>query len=406
MRVLFVDDEEMILRGIRRMLHGHVDWDISYALGGAEGLEHLKSKPVDVLVADMRMPGMDGAQLLTKAQTVAPGAVRIVLSGHSDQQAVLHTVKPAHQFLSKPCDLDTLVSTLERVHALRKIFINERLRKVITRIDALPVLPAVYHQLVGELESRDASLARVGRILSRDVGLSAGILKTVNSSFFGLPNRVSTPEQAAAMLGLDVLKGLIITEAMFSIFKERDGLNFSLKNLWEHSMRVAGFGRVLCGLQGCRRQDVEEAFLCGLLHDLGKLVLADRLPGEYREILLLTNQENIPIREAELEVLNTDHAELGAYLLGLWGFPEQLVKAVASHHAPSSMISEPALMVTTTHFANYIDHLLVVFNKGYAEHPLDLTYSLRTGLVEKLPGWVEACHNILEGADAENDLVR
>lgn len=400
MRVLFVDDEEMVLRGLRRMLQGHVDWEISYATGGEQALRLLREGDVDVVVADMRMPGMDGAQLLSLVQERYPAAARIVLSGHSDQQAVLHLVRPAHQFLSKPCTRETLVATLERVQALRGIFTNERLRAVITRIDSLPVLPAVYHRLVKELEDKDASLERAGRILATDVGLSAGVLKTVNSAFFGLPRRVTSPEQAAAMLGLDVLKGLVISEAMFSMFEEHDELRFSLRHLWEHSMRAAGFARILTGLQNRDRKEAEEAFLCGLLHDLGKLVLADRMAEEYREVLLLSNQLNIPVREAEMDVLNTDHAELGAYLLGLWGFPEHIVKAVAAHHQPSTAVPQPRPMVTTTHLANYIDHLLVVINKSYAEHPLDLGYLLRTGLVEKLPGWVEACHNMMEGADA------
>ncbi|MGE4292440.1 MAG: HDOD domain-containing protein [Desulfovibrio sp.] len=400
MRVLFVDDEERLLRGLRRMLQGHVAWDVSYAVGSLEALKLLKTKTVDVLVADMRMPGMDGAQLLAEVQRLYPGTVRIVLSGHSDQQAVLHTIKPAHQFLSKPCDLETLVSSLERVHALRTIFTNEHLRRIITRIDALPVLPAVYRRLVEELDSKDASLEKAGKLLAMDVSLSAGVLRTVNSGFFGLSRVVTTTEQAAAMLGIDVLKGLVISESMFSLFREREGLQFSLDNLWSHSMRVAGFSRVLCALQGCNRQDAEEAFLCGLMHDLGKLVLADRLPVEYRKVLELSNRENLPIRDAEMEVLSADHAELGAYLLGLWGFPERVVKAVARHHEPSASLEEPQLPVTTTHFANYIDHLLVVINKSYAEHPLDLHYAIRTGLVDKLPGWVEACHNMLEGTDA------
>lgn len=399
MRVLFVDDEEMLLRGLRRMLQGQVDWKMFFALSGNEALRMLSEQEVDVVVADMRMPGMDGAQLLTEVQERFPGTVRIVLSGHSDQQAVLKTVKPAHQFISKPCDVETLVSTLKRVHALRMVFTNERLRTVVTHIDSLPVLPAVYHQLVAELESAEVSLERAGQILSTDVGLSAGILKTVNSAFFGLPRKITTPEQAAAMLGVDVLKGLVISQAMFSMFHEREDMLFSLSRLWEHSLRVAGFSRIICGLQGGGRAEAEEAFLCGLLHDLGKLALADRLPDEYSRVLELASQDNLAIRDAELEVLNTDHAELGAYLLGLWGFSERIVTAVAAHHAPSAMISTPWVLDASTHVSNYIDHLLVVINANYAEHPLDVGYVIRAGLMEKLPGWVEACHSILEGSD-------
>ncbi|MDD4731719.1 MAG: response regulator [Desulfovibrio sp.] len=396
MHVLFVDDEEKVLRGLQRMLRGHVDWAMGFALSGQQALEVLAEKHVDVIVADMRMPGMDGVHLLNEVQKRFPGVVRIVLSGHSDQQAVLHMARPAHQFLSKPCDRETLIATLERVHALRDVFTNARLREVMTRIDSLPVLPTVFQKLVDELESEDPSVERAGRILGMDAALSAGVLKTVNSAFFGLPRQVATPDQAVALLGLDVLKGLVVSGAMFSMFQNKPGLNFSLDNLWKHSVRVGGFGRVICGLLGCDSRLVEQAFLCGLLHDLGKLALADSLPEEYSRVLALSEESNIPIREAELEVLQTDHADLGAYLLGLWGFGEDVVRAVAGHHDPSKIQGGPVAAVTTTHIANYVDHLLVVLNQDYAEHPLDTQYVIRAGLVEQLPAWVEACHSILQ----------
>lgn len=396
MRVLFVDDEEKVLRGIRRMLRGHVDWRMHFLQEGRAALHFLEKHDVDIVVADMRMPGMDGVQLLNAVQKTHPGVVRIVLSGYSDQETVLHTVRPAHQFLSKPCERDTLVSALERVHSLQSVFTNKRLRNVMTRIDSLPVLPSVLQKLEAELEGDDPSVDRAGRILAMDAALSAGVLKMINSAFFGLPTEVTTPEQAVALLGLDVLKGLVFSECFFNMYENQaPNSRLSMERLREHNLRVAGFARVVCGSMGGGQERRSQAFLCGLLHDLGKLILANSLPEEYAKALEYARANNVSIREAELEVFGSDHADLGGYLLGLWGFSEEVVRAVACHHMPGGCVAEPMRSVTVTHVANYVDHLLVVLNEQYAEHPLDAQYVIQAGALEQLPVWIESCHGML-----------
>ena len=400
MRVMFVDDEAMLLSGLRRMLTGQPGWELLFAEGGREALRMLAEHPVDIVVADMRMPGMDGAQLLSTVQERFPGIARIVFSGHSDRDMVMRLVKSAHQFLSKPSDKETIVAVLERVHTLRDIFTNTRLRDIITKIDSLPILPNVYLLMVEELEREDCSLDRAGRILSADVGLTAGILKTVNSAFFGLPRKITSPEQAAALLGVDVLKGLVISQAMFGAFDQNRYAGFHLDLLWAHCIRVASFARSLSVMEYGERGADDLAFLGGLLHDLGKLALADRLPDEFGEILRLAQTENITFEQAETKVLAAGHAELGAYLLGLWGFPEELVKAVAVHHRPAASPDGQLPLAIVTHVANYLDHLLVQHNKEYADHPIDAEHIIKMGLLEKLPVWVEICHNLLDEADA------
>ncbi len=144
----------------------------------------------------MRMPGMDGAQLLDLVKVKFPRTVRIILSGQSDRETILRSVGPSHQYLSKPCDLDELKQRLMRAFALRDMLNDTHLKEVIGRLKTVPSLPALYVAVTEALRSSDSSITEIGNLIAQDMGMSAKVLQLVNSAFFGLSNRVSSPQQA------------------------------------------------------------------------------------------------------------------------------------------------------------------------------------------------------------------
>ncbi|MGO9689473.1 MAG: response regulator, partial [Syntrophobacteraceae bacterium] len=181
--ILFVDDEPMVLDGLRRMLRGmRNEWEMEFVTNGHDALKILDTKRFNVIVTDMRMPGMDGCQLLNHVKELHPQLVRIVLSGHSDKDMILKSIGPAHQFLSKPCDAETIKTTVARVCSMREIMEDETLIKVVSAVESLPSLPEFYSEVVDEVNSAEGSLDRVGEIISRDSGMSAKILQLVNSA--------------------------------------------------------------------------------------------------------------------------------------------------------------------------------------------------------------------------------
>lgn len=399
-RILFVDDEPQLLSGLRRMLWDkREDWEMFFAGSGAEGLALLEEVPVDVVVSDVRMPGMDGPEFLEQVRSRWPGTVRIILSGHSDRDYVLRSVRPAHQFLSKPCAPEELKSTIARVLRLSELFTDEHLRQVVTRVGNLPVLPVVFAELTDELRSPNASVKTMGEIISRDIGLATGILKLVNSSFFGLPHRVSSTEQAVTLLGIETLRALVLSHYLFSRFNTRRYPAFGLNTLWSHSLGVAQCARAMATLEGADKADKDACFMVGLLHDMGKLVLSELFPDEYGRVLAEAVSRNVTTREAEMDVLGVSHAEIGGYLLGLWGFEEVVVLAVARHHEPGRAGASPPLVVLLAHVANALEHELVVINPHYAPHPLQMDVLAARGLEERVPAWREVCRNLLQGED-------
>ncbi len=388
-KILFVDDEPNVLDGLRRMLRPmRREWEVTFAAGGEQALAELAGGAFDIIVSDMRMPGMDGAQLLAEVRRRHPHTVRIILSGHSDQEMILRSVGPAHQYLAKPCDAEALKETVGRACALRDLLRNDSLQKLISQMDSLPSLPSVYVELVGELRSPEASVKRAGEIISKDPGMTAKILQLVNSAFFGLRRTVSSPIEAAMLLGLDTITSLVLSVHVFSRYDGTKLRGFSADALRLHCVTVGSLAKAIALAERQERSAAENAFTAGLLHDTGKLVLASTLGERYVEVLDLKKKGDAEV-EAERQVLGTTHGEVGAYLLGLWGLPDPIVEAVAFHHQPRQCPSHGFTPLTAVHIA---DCLVRQPGCAMAHSPaavLDMDYLSKINLAGRVPAWEE-----------------
>ena len=317
-RVLFVDDEQGVLDGLRNVLRGQRgEWDMVFALSGAAALVEIDRQGFDVVVSDMRMPGIDGATLLTKVKEKHPHTVRIVLSGQTDLQTAMRSVFVAHRFLSKPCDAATVRATVDRACKLHAALRDETLRAVAGDISLLPSPPGVYMALTMALANPSASIADVAQVASRDPGLCAKILQVANSAFFGIGRQITTVSEAATYLGAATLKNLALAMEAFPQLDGPRGLDKAmLRQLQVHSLSVALMARHI--MTGKDRRRIDDAFVAGMLHDIGHVILAMR-------------------GDAARAAAGVDHASLGAYLLGVWGLPHQLTESVAHHEAPEAI---------------------------------------------------------------------
>jgi len=210
-RVVFVDDEQNVLSGLKRMLRSmRHEWDMQFFDNGIEALKSIEDKGCDVIVSDMRMPRMDGVQLLNSIREKYPRSIRIALSGQSDANMIYRCINNAHQYLAKPCDSDQLIATINGACALQDKLDDDKLKSVISNLESIPTLPESYEKIMAELQSDDPSLEAVGAIIETDIAMTAKILQIVNSAFFGLPRHVSSPAEAAMYLGIDSIKSLVV----------------------------------------------------------------------------------------------------------------------------------------------------------------------------------------------------
>jgi putative nucleotidyltransferase with HDIG domain len=392
--VMFVDDEPLVLQGLQRMLRPEREhWDMRFARSAAEALGLLEREPFDAVVSDLRMPEMDGAALLAAVMDRYPHMTRIVLSGEMDRDLTFRTVHCAHQFLSKPCDADTLKLTLARASSLRKLLNDRRLKSLLPRLESLPSLPALYTEILAEIQAPNSSFRKVGDLVARDLGMTAKILQLVNSAFFGLARRVASPQDAVSLLGYDTVRALVLSAKIFSQVDLQRIPGFWLDALWQHSFSTALFARAIGVGEKLPRKAQDEAFTAGILHDLGKLILAQNFPDDYTEAIARSDRHNRPLWEVEIEHFGASHAELGAYLLGLWGIGEDVVAAVAQHHQPPPAGSA-ARVTAVVYAANLLERRLAA-EPSVEELPGGEVDTLRQLQVyERIPAWEDACRKI------------
>jgi HD-like signal output (HDOD) protein/CheY-like chemotaxis protein len=332
-RILFVDDESNILDGIRRMLYAdRIRWDMQFAIGGEAALRACEAGRFDVVISDMRMPGMDGATLLGHIRDLYPSTARLILSGYADANLTTRAVAVAYRVLSKPCDGPELQATIERVCTLQDLFCTPAIRRIIGSIGELPSLSRTYAALALAVHEPAASMASVAGIIEQDIAMSAKVLQIVNSGFFGLAQKVTSLQSAVAFLGMDTIQNLALASDAFRVFVPDPRIPKTFcETMQQRARRVALIVRTLPLDKTVRDVTV----MAALLHDVGMLVLASKMPDEFCAALSLMQEHGCGQVEAEEQLLGISHAEIGAYLLGLWGINSLAVEAIAHHHHPT-----------------------------------------------------------------------
>lgn len=388
--IMFVDDDQKVLDGIRRSLRPmRFEWNMSFLTSGQETLEVLSKQTCDVIVSDIRMPNMNGVELLTQIKERFPSVVRIVLSGCADTDLLSECTKVAHQFLSKPCDIKTIKATLNQVGSLKDSLPDDDFLQLVSKLESLPSLPALYCEILDEFESPNGSIQRVGEIISRDVSMTAKMLQLVNSSYYGLAKSATTAVQAATFLGFDVIKSLVLSVKIFSHFDNKIGNDLDIKTLWSNSAKSSVFARQIAIFAKLDRKSSDFAQMAGMVQDVGTLVLAENMPALYREINQYAKQQEMEIWQAEKKLLGHSHMEVGAYLLGLWGLPKPIIEAVAYHHCPSQNSENRSFSpLAAVHIANSFIHQLG--DQSTVTGVLDTDYISTFGVLEQVPQWQQA----------------
>jgi HD-like signal output (HDOD) protein/CheY-like chemotaxis protein len=385
-RILFVDDESKILDGLRRMMYAERKrWEMQFAQGGEAALRACEESSFDVVVSDMRMPGMDGATLLSQIRDRYPGTARIILSGYSDGSLTSRALSVAHRFLAKPCNAAELQSAIERVFTLQEVLAVPEIRAVVTGIGELPSLSSTYISLTQAVKDPNSSVNRVAEIIGHDLAMSAKVLQLVNSAFYGLPQKVSNVQNATAYLGMETVKNLALASEVFRVFQPNACISQEVyASMQCHAERTAAIAAVLP--IDPKTRDV--TLLAALLHDTGSLILASKMPDAFCSAQALAKKRGCRPFEAELELLGTSHAEIGAYLLGLWGISSQAIEAIAHHHRPTRIQHSGFDSSIAVYVADLLAHKLSTQAPGSAGleiEPPDRACFETLGILDRLP---------------------
>ena len=406
-KILFVDDDPNILRALRRTLRAHRDrLDMAFAEGGAAGLEALEARPADVVVSDMRMPEMDGAAFLTEVKKRWPATVRIILSGYSEEEAVLRTVGPAHQFLSKPTDPASLLAAVMKALTLRDRLGKPDLVEMMNSIDSLPSPPEVYLDFISALGSCNSNSDTIARLVEKDLSLTTMTLKLVNSAFFGRAGDITDIRRALQLLGFDTLKALALSTGLYSRLSEKPCDSGEIKRLSERSLLLGQLSGKIASLQKLPPAGRDFATGSAMLAHIGTLLLLTEKPDLCDAARRMAESEDMSLCAAEQILCSASHAEIGAYLLSLWGFPDMVVSGVLYHHNPQeapedlreavSAVYVAQLLLNTVEKARRegrIEPLEVLVPAGFSDRDQALLEQL--GLTGAVPSWAALCAPVI-----------
>ena len=381
-KVLFVDDDDQT-RELYEQLHTYwgIGQEVHTARNGQEALKLLNELKCDIVVSDLIMPDMPGLDFLSAVMENHPEAARIVISGYGDHLKAAEALNVAHRYFSKPFRLEVLGTLLEHLCQYHYLLHNERVRRMIFKTGALPVLPATWIKLAEMLDSPDMDINDIASVVEQDPGLTASLLHTVNSAYFGIPRKVVSCLEAIQIVGLEVVRGLMMGMKVFGFYERTPLVKSVFGNIWEHSLRTAIGARKIAEAEGMTSDMCNVAFTAGLLHDVGKLILAANAEHEYRVALELCEKTGMPLEQAELGSFGCTHAQIGAYLFTLWGFPEPVVQAVENHHALEGIKTiTPALCI----------HAAQCLEPGSKQAArLNTELLERLGLTERIEEWRE-----------------
>ncbi len=357
--ILFVDDESVLLEFYKSYFKFREGWNAHLCSDPLSVQEILKNEPIDIIVSDLNMPGINGAELLSTVAENFPWVIRVILTSEANNNLSLKAVKYAHRCLKKPVNMAEIESEIENTLLVYKSEISRIVRTVLTGLDSIPVMPKVYTELISEIKKgEEASLHKIGDLVAEDPGMSMNILRVVNSPYFGSELTINKPEHAVTMLGLNVVKNLILTAELIDIFPLSPENSSLVDDIIHHSTLCSCLMTEIFAheeLNGkVSKEDVEIAGSIGMFHDVGKIVLASEFPDLYQKVTAIHHHSDERLSSIEWQHLGVSHAEVGAYLMSLWGLSSKVAKTIAIHCSASKENRKRDIFMRAIHYSNHI----------------------------------------------------
>lgn len=393
-KVMFVGEDAELWPGLLRASSSN-RWRMTFAHGGDEALAALDAEDFDGVVTNLRLPGvMDGTEFLHEVRHRRPGVWRFLRAEGRQANESRCWMGAAHQLLSPPLDATGIEARLTRAFRHEVWRPRSEAQDLLAKCPKLPSPPAMYYRMLDLLASPNASLESVGMLIEQDPVASAKILRLVNSAVFALQLEVTLPSDAVAYLGIETTKALMLLAHTVGDFSATERVGVRAEQLLRHGVLTARYARWIANLECPRGQTPDHAFTAGLLHDIGKILLAANHGATYARAVEHARHHKIPLWESELHFFGANHAELGGCLLAGWGLPQQVVEAVALHHNPRWFGETPAFSaVTAVHAANIfaIEQHAAELPAGITRGNLDEAYLEAGGFDVSVANWRQTC---------------
>lgn len=395
--ILFVDDNDNVLSGIRRMLRPYREWQLFFASNGQAALDLMATQPIDLIVSDMMMPGMRGDELLKIVAERYPSAVRIILSGFADEETLKNGLVVAHQFLSKPSSSELLRECFSQVFLIRDCINNPRIIEAMGDVNQFPSLPKIYQELNDAIKNDATDSKFIADIFSRDMALSAKLLQLINSPFFGLSRKISNLTEAVSLIGVKKLAHLVLNAHLAKSFPVSEPhTQIYLEYLWKDAIRTAELARLIAQSENQQDDRPDQAYLGGLLHNLGLLIFLSRGGGKLAALIQQTHSTDITITELEHAIFGFTRSEVAAYVLSLWKIPPRIIESILLQYTPNKTDYAGVNALTTVHVAASLLKPPRMAGDRLFDMSLDKGYIERIDKLDKLPEWQKLAERVVQ----------
>lgn len=330
-KILIVDDEAQILNALARLFMDS-DFEVVVARGGQEALELVEQEEFNLILCDMKMPYIDGYELLSIVKEISPKTVRIILSGYADEKVVFKALQKniARLYVFKPWKNEELVKLIESILETEEILTNKHLLEFINNIENLPVMKSNYQHMI-DLINDDVDINTISGEIEKDISIAAKILNVANSAFYG--SQTGSVKQAVSYIGLQNTKNLIVSVAVTDVLDDRHHGGELISSIWRHAF-LSNKLLVFLYEKHLHKKIPEICSSAALFHNIGSVFFLKCFYLKYIEILEKERRDYIAIVGQEMDAFGVTHNEAGAYLLEWWEFPFPVIETALYHHNP------------------------------------------------------------------------
>jgi putative nucleotidyltransferase with HDIG domain len=389
-RVMFVGEDHELWPELLRS-PDRENWRFTFAHGADEALVALDEQDYDAVVANLKLPGISGAELLQEIRSRRPDIWRFLRAQPDEVANCSGWAGAAHQVIDLPVGVEDIQTRLNLAFTNQVWKPSPVAETLLSTCPLLPSPPKLYYKMVDLLSSPTASLERIGELIEQDAPMAAKMLQLVNSAIFALQLKVNRASDAVLYLGVETTKAVVLMAHTVSSFQSIKRIALPAEKILAHSFHVAKYARWIAQQECPRGQTSDQAFTAGLLHDIGKFLLAANRGEAYARAIEYATKGPMTLQQAEVDFFGVDHAELGGCLLASWGIPQPIVDAVAMHHKPTWLNDSGFAPVTAVHAANVLANEQHPIELGFAQSELDLDYIEAGGFSEAIERWRCGC---------------
>jgi len=375
-KILFVTGSQETIQEIKKIELTDQEFEFFFVRNNVEAINFISKNDIAIVITDFSTPKLNSSEFLSLLQTNFPRIFRVCLSNLKEKERTILLTKSIHRFIKLPLDQKEFINTITDLAKLLSFNLDAKLVTKINGLGAIPVLPDIYQKLEREISRPTFSMNRVAEIIQRDPLVAARVLHIAHSSFFNIPSSVTDLLQAINFLGVNIIKTLVLYVKIFSLSNVSEETQQKLKDIKAHSTNVAKLAKAIMENESGAKKQIELAYITGLIHDIGKVILL-QLNDKQKNANYFRSIHDFNSPEIEMNLFGISHVDAGVYILKLWGFQDEIINAVASHH-DSSIIKGGAISLKEAVF------IANSFSNKFEEMSLNISNSF--GL-EKFNEW-------------------